>query len=135
MISRIAFKARLTALESLRTIWMINVSSEIRTRSEGVLERFYAMLVFRRLSGRQTDPIANLGNRAAIDLFGGESVVAGTAVGGKLFDGRLHKTSLTRTPRARRVFFIIIVLFFSCFFLFKGGVGGFFSFFLLFFLH
>ena len=34
-------------------------------RSEGVLERFYAMLVFRPLSGRQIDPIANLGNRAA----------------------------------------------------------------------
>ena len=36
---------------------MINVSSEIRMRSEGVLERFYAMFVFRPLSGRQIDPI------------------------------------------------------------------------------
>ena len=34
-------------------------------RSEGVLERFYAMVVFRPLSGRQIYPIANLGNRAA----------------------------------------------------------------------
>ena len=55
MIPRNAFKARLTALESLRTIWTINVSSEIATRSEGVLERFYAMVVFRLLSGRQID--------------------------------------------------------------------------------
>ena len=65
VVSRNAFKARLTALESLRTIWTINVSSEIRTRSEGVLERFYAMVVFGWLSGWQIDPIANLGNRAA----------------------------------------------------------------------
>ena len=54
MVSRNAFKARLTALESLRMIWTINVSSEIRTRSEDVLERFYAMVVFGRLSGRQS---------------------------------------------------------------------------------
>ena len=40
------FKPRLTALESSRMICTINVSSEIRTRSEGVLERFYAMIVF-----------------------------------------------------------------------------------------
>ena len=53
MVSRIAFKARLTALKSFRMIWTINVSSEIRTRSEGVLERFYAMVVFRLISGRQ----------------------------------------------------------------------------------
>ena len=59
-IPRNAFKALLTALESLRMIWMMNVSSEIRTRSEGVLEWFYAMVVFRQLSGRQIDPIANL---------------------------------------------------------------------------
>ena len=39
---------------------MINVPSEIATRSEGVLERFYAMVVFRLLSGRQIYPIANL---------------------------------------------------------------------------
>ena len=44
---------------------MINVSSEIATRSEGVLERFYAMVAFGLLSGRQIDPIANLGDRAA----------------------------------------------------------------------
>ena len=55
MVSRNAFKARLTALESLRTIWTINVSSEIWTRSESVLERFYAMVVFKLLSGRQID--------------------------------------------------------------------------------
>ena len=42
-----------------------NVSSEIETRSEGVLEGFYAMIVFGLLSGRQIDPIANLGNRTA----------------------------------------------------------------------
>ena len=53
MVSRNAFKARLTALESLQMIWTINVSSEIRTRSEGVLGRFFAMVVFGRLSGRQ----------------------------------------------------------------------------------
>ena len=40
MVSRIAFKARLTVLESPRMIWTINVSSKIRMRSEGVLERF-----------------------------------------------------------------------------------------------
>ena len=34
---------------------MINVSSEIRTRSEDVLERFYAMVVFGLFSGRQID--------------------------------------------------------------------------------
>ena len=85
----------------------MNVSSEIRTRSEGVLERFYAMLVFRLISGRQIDPIANLAIELRIDLFGGESVVAGTALGGNLFDGRLPKSSLTRT-RARAVFFIIL---------------------------
>ena len=46
MIPRNAFKARLTALESLGAIQMINVSSKIRTRSEGVLERFYAIVAF-----------------------------------------------------------------------------------------
>ena len=55
MISRNAFEARRTALESLRMIWMINVSSEIRTRSEGVLGRLYAMVVFKLLSGQQID--------------------------------------------------------------------------------
>ena len=39
---------------------MINVSSEIRTRLEGVLERFYAMVAFKLLSRRQIDSIANL---------------------------------------------------------------------------
>ena len=38
-------------------------------RSEGILERFYAMFVFRLLSGRQIDPIANLGNRTAPSAF------------------------------------------------------------------
>ena len=55
MIPRNAFKARLTALELLRTIWTINVSSEIETRSKGVLERFYAIVAFRRLLTRKRD--------------------------------------------------------------------------------
>ena len=54
-----AFKARLTALESPRTIQMIKVSSEIRTRSEGVLERFYAMVVFRLFLTRKRDSSPN----------------------------------------------------------------------------
>ena len=59
VVSRNAFKARLTALESLRTIWTINVSSEIRTRSEGVLERFYAVFAFRLLLTRKRDSTSN----------------------------------------------------------------------------
>ena len=59
MVSRIAFKARLTALESLRMIWMINVSSEIRTRSEGVSGRFYAMFVFGPLLTSKRDSAPN----------------------------------------------------------------------------
>ena len=41
-----------------------NVSSEIETRLQGVLEEFYAMVVFGLLSGRQIDLIVNLGNLA-----------------------------------------------------------------------
>ena len=55
VVSRNVFKARLMALESLGVILMINVLSEIERRSEGVLERFYAIVAFRRLSGRQID--------------------------------------------------------------------------------
>ena len=49
VVSSNAFKARLMALESFRMIWMIKVSSEIRTRSEGVFRavlrdvRFWAV--------------------------------------------------------------------------------------------
>ena len=59
MISRNAFKARLMALESLGAIWTINVSSEIRTRSEGVLERSYAMVVFGLLLTSKRDSAPN----------------------------------------------------------------------------
>ena len=59
LFSGIAFKARLMALESLGAILMINISSEIERRSEGVLERFYAMVVFERLLTRKRDFASN----------------------------------------------------------------------------
>ena len=59
VVSRNVFKARLMALESLGAILMINVSSEIERRSEGVLERFYAMVVFERLLTRKRDFASN----------------------------------------------------------------------------
>ena len=73
VISRIVFKARLTALESLRMIRTKNVSSEIRMYSEGVLGRFCAILVFCCFQGGKstqslTSPIA-----LRIDFEGNET--------------------------------------------------------------